>query len=273
MSGEAWGAAAAAAMNLLEGHLGREQTQDTNLANYNAQKEFAQSGIQWKVIDAKKAGLHPLFALGGGGASFSPSFQVNADQGISSAGQNLSRAAAAADPTQRSLVLAQLEAVKAATEKDYAQASAYAAEAAKTRQGFSQSLPVGDPSVAQVIPLAGMGPSGIQGGVDTSVSFGGGPYQTTNPWVNPPATPPYLVSNNATPGFQKFTVPGIGELILPAASSLSESLESLENPVLQAAIVAANAAHYKDMSKLKRLFRSRGWSDPWGALNDFSMGR
>lgn len=33
-------------------------------ANYAQQKEFAQSGIQWKVEDAKKAGIHPLAALG-----------------------------------------------------------------------------------------------------------------------------------------------------------------------------------------------------------------
>lgn len=36
------------------------------------QREFAQSGIQWRVEDAKKAGIHPVFALGGGGANFSP---------------------------------------------------------------------------------------------------------------------------------------------------------------------------------------------------------
>ena len=32
--------------------------------NYNAQKEFAQNSIQWRVQDAKKAGIHPLYAMG-----------------------------------------------------------------------------------------------------------------------------------------------------------------------------------------------------------------
>lgn len=36
------------------------------------QREFAQSGIQWRVADAQKAGLHPLAALGNQGVSFSP---------------------------------------------------------------------------------------------------------------------------------------------------------------------------------------------------------
>lgn len=40
--------------------------------NYDAQKEFAQQGIRWKVDDAKSAGLHPLAALGSS-SFFSPS--------------------------------------------------------------------------------------------------------------------------------------------------------------------------------------------------------
>lgn len=40
--------------------------------NAALQREFAQKGIQWRVEDAKKAGLHPLFALGGSVASASP---------------------------------------------------------------------------------------------------------------------------------------------------------------------------------------------------------
>lgn len=36
------------------------------------QKEFAQNGVQWRVNDAKAAGLHPLAALGMQGASSSP---------------------------------------------------------------------------------------------------------------------------------------------------------------------------------------------------------
>lgn len=37
------------------------------------QREFAQMGLQWKVADAKAAGLHPLAAIGGAGASYTPS--------------------------------------------------------------------------------------------------------------------------------------------------------------------------------------------------------
>lgn len=48
-----------------------------NDRNYEAQKEFAQNSIQWKVNDAKNSGLHPLYALGNNATSFTPSFQAS----------------------------------------------------------------------------------------------------------------------------------------------------------------------------------------------------
>lgn len=47
---------------------------DINSKNANLQKEFAQNSIQWKVQDAQKAGIHPLYALGAGGYQASPSY-------------------------------------------------------------------------------------------------------------------------------------------------------------------------------------------------------
>lgn len=66
--------------------------------NYEAQKEFAQNGIRWKVDDAKAAGLHPLAALGSG-SFFSPSGSIGVDQTggkdyswLGDVGQNVGRA-------------------------------------------------------------------------------------------------------------------------------------------------------------------------------------
>lgn len=63
------------------------------------QKEFAQSGIQWKVEDAKKAGIHPLAALGAQTTSYAP---VSVGGGLPSAlaagGQDISRAINATRP-------------------------------------------------------------------------------------------------------------------------------------------------------------------------------
>lgn len=75
----------------------REQADRLNAQNIAMQKEFAQTGIQWRVEDAKKAGIHPLAALGGGGAAYAPSSVVGSyDSGrpefLRSTGQNISRA-------------------------------------------------------------------------------------------------------------------------------------------------------------------------------------
>lgn len=53
---------------------------DINEKNANLQREFAQNSIQWKVADAKKAGIHPLAAIGAPTYSASPSF-AGADVG------------------------------------------------------------------------------------------------------------------------------------------------------------------------------------------------
>lgn len=51
----------------------RKAQEQVNQQNYQAQKEFAQNSIQWKVDDAKKAGLHPLAAIGAQSSYYTPS--------------------------------------------------------------------------------------------------------------------------------------------------------------------------------------------------------
>lgn len=68
----------------------REQAEwDRNL---NAQREFAQHGIRWKVADAKAAGIHPLVALGANTAQFSGMVGGSSGPDYSGMGQDISRA-------------------------------------------------------------------------------------------------------------------------------------------------------------------------------------
>lgn len=56
--------------------------------NYEAQKEFAQNSIQWRVQDAKAAGINPYAAIGGQAAGYTPqdtSYQTNYQQGVARA--------------------------------------------------------------------------------------------------------------------------------------------------------------------------------------------
>ncbi len=78
------------------GILGANSAQNVAGMNYEAQKEFAQNGIRWKVEDAKRAGIHPLYALGASTQGYSPSGGYTGDYGISDAaahfGQGYERA-------------------------------------------------------------------------------------------------------------------------------------------------------------------------------------
>lgn len=71
--------------------------------NAAAQREFAQNGIQWKVADAVKAGVNPIYALGAQTTSFSPSYVGS--NAFANAGQDVSRAVmATADAPTRGAV-------------------------------------------------------------------------------------------------------------------------------------------------------------------------
>lgn len=76
--------------SLAGGILGAKSADRANDRSVDA----AKNGIQWRVADAEKAGVHPLYALGASTAS--PSFQSVGDFGVGSAlqglGQDIDRA-------------------------------------------------------------------------------------------------------------------------------------------------------------------------------------
>lgn len=98
------GSILSAGANIIGGILGsqsadkaRDSTERMAAQNIALQKEFAQSGIQWRVEDARRAGIHPIYALGSGGATFSPvtanfSGDDSLAKGFAAAGQDLGRA-------------------------------------------------------------------------------------------------------------------------------------------------------------------------------------
>lgn len=83
------------------------------------QVKFAKNAIQWKVEDAKKAGVHPLAALGATTQGYSPVSQSIGD--FSQAGQSLGRALDAHMSTGERHI-AQLAVEKAGLENEYLRA-------------------------------------------------------------------------------------------------------------------------------------------------------
>jgi hypothetical protein len=68
--------------------LGIKSQESANDQNIKMQREFAQKGIRWKVSDAKKAGIHPLYALGA--STHMPTASIKGSQdAIRSAGDRL----------------------------------------------------------------------------------------------------------------------------------------------------------------------------------------
>lgn len=100
-------AAISAGADLLGGYLNREAQRDANEANARQaaqnradQFHFAENSIKMRVDDANRAGIHPLYALGSPGMSFSPvAVGHTAETGMGNAlagmGQNISRAVGA----------------------------------------------------------------------------------------------------------------------------------------------------------------------------------
>jgi len=94
------GALASAFGNIASGIGGAISSSKAAEKSYRQQKEFAQNGIQWKVADAKEAGIHPLYALGANTHSFAPVAVGNTNplSGLAEAGQDISRAVDATRP-------------------------------------------------------------------------------------------------------------------------------------------------------------------------------
>lgn len=77
---------------LLGGHISARESRRANEMNVRQQERFAKHGIQWKVEDAKRAGVSPEFALGASGASFNPTSTASGKGDmIADAGQNIAR--------------------------------------------------------------------------------------------------------------------------------------------------------------------------------------
>lgn len=93
----------------------RKSQEAANKQNYEAQKEFAQNGLRWKVEDATKAGVHPLYAVGAPTQSFQASFagspaDMSMPNALAGAGQDIGRAVAATQTApEKALMTLQLE--------------------------------------------------------------------------------------------------------------------------------------------------------------------
>lgn len=143
----------AAGASILGGILGNKSKEKAAQREYQQQKEFAQSGIQWKVEDAKKAGIHPVYALGAPTTSYAPQSVGGPDYNfLADAGQNIGRAIdstrsnpAKAEALALTASQIQLEGLQLDNEIKRAQlASAYALARQQSNPGLPSLLTTAD---------------------------------------------------------------------------------------------------------------------------------
>jgi len=129
--------------SIASGIFGASSAKKAAKQQYQQQKEFAQNGIQWKVDDAKKAGIHPLYALGANTVSYAPVSVGNTNplSGLAEAGQDISRAVDATRPASAKLDAITSTQQALATERMGLENELLRSQIAKTRQESNPPLP------------------------------------------------------------------------------------------------------------------------------------
>lgn len=132
-------------------YLSGKAQEEANEKNLAYQREFAQHGVQWRVDDANRAGVHPLFALGASTTPFTPSIMAEDKYsgGLQRVGQSIGNAASKAlTLEQKVLAKAQLRVLDSEANKNDAEASASRSQAmVNLRDLGSPGFPSNDPNI------------------------------------------------------------------------------------------------------------------------------
>lgn len=217
-----------------------------NQKNRDMQYDFAQHGIQWRVEDAKAAGLHPLFALGAQIQGASPSQMVGDVGGVgqgsrAAAGQDSSQAFARSSPEAREMLATQLQVQRSLGAKYDAEANLAHSQAMRNYQDPSSGLLPGggatgggDTASGVVVPERNQFNPENQGAVNmqgakrnSSAMFDRG------------------VEAGVAPGVMELGIPGTSlKMAIPATDDIGETLSEMDNPLAAAALIVLNRKMY-----------------------------
>jgi len=247
--------------------------------NIAMQKRFAKKGLQWRVADARKAGLHPLYAVGAQGLPQFTPVQNLAGEGLAQAGQDIGNAISRRmTPSQKAAAAQQLQLHNATLSKLGAETRYIETEIARINADRLARI---NEQIAQPIPEVNGKESGSPGTI-----FGGQAIKDANGvptgFITPKAPGTYSATSTnpgiaagTTPVMRQFRLPDGLPIMLPGGmeGDPSEALESLtESPMMLWAVYKANREHYGPEWASK--FRARYmWGDrfesfwKWSARN------
>lgn len=150
-----------AGSNLLGGLIGQAESKKMFKRQLQAQRQFAQQGIRWKVADARAAGISPLVALGA--STTSPSFGnlgTPLGDAVGRAGESVGRSISDAQlqrlqASQAERQLANQEMVASSeADRNFAEADFIRQQAADSQVARIRNRQVADPGVPDPTQVA-----------------------------------------------------------------------------------------------------------------------
>lgn len=268
------GAGIGAGTDILGGQLAAAQNRQSQRFSADLQREFAQHGIQWRVEDAKRAGLHPLAALGMMPASASPMVIGDvAGEGIAKAGQSIGSAVSQSQD-QKALTVANLRLLNSQSDKYDAEKASILFQLSEEKRKAMQSAPalgIRQETPGNIIP---------EGQVPNPPVDTGAGYIEMKP-------APILSGKEQYPHIQAGQIPGLSELklhprlnmLMPAGEGQESTTELWnETPTWEKILLLMrNQKHYggdwfKDWLRVKSGYEpegsyTKGQPQPHGSTN------
>lgn len=231
--------------------LGALSGQSESKKNREMQERFATEGIQMRVKDAEKAGVHPVYALGANTPSYTP-VTSSAPELIAGAGDTIGKGL-----RNQRLDKLQAEAAHAQITKDYAQATMYANEAARIKQAMNSGGTGGYKAPQDVV--VGAYRSGLK--IEEHPLYEDAVKLSPDDMVSRHRSQLGQTAGERHPSMREFEMPNGDKVLLPATGQggIPEEIDVTMVPD----IIGANIRKYGGMQTIVgALFRWFGYSLP-----------
>lgn len=267
LAGMIAGGGVSGGMGIIGDQLEAAQNRQAMRASADLQREFAKHGVQWRVEDAKAAGLHPLAALGMMPASASPiAIGSNTGSAFERAGQHLGGAIASQmSDEDKEMHVANLRVLNSQADKYDAEKASILFSIAEQQRAASTPSPLG---------LRGPGMNHLPDGQVPNAPIGLGDDASG---VYELKAPPVMTSEPSAPEIQSGTVPGVAvqrlhprlNMLMPSGEGQEATNEIWnETPTWEKILYFNRNINHYGPGWLKDYFRVKSGLEPEGTYTD-----